>query len=1192
MKIMRICKMCLAVKEPLKITIGILIFLFSLSACAFSANRQIQSSATMIGLSGNVEVMTSGGSSWANAKLRQSLDSGDRVKTGSKSGAVILLKDGTELKIGPLSNVTIDKIAGAQNSKSTIKLDSGKAWSRVSKSRNAREEQFTIKTPSSTSGVRGTEMAVEVDDAGATTLTVVEGEVAFGNEYGNVTVGTSQQSMAEPGRPPTPPTVVDTKHWVEWAYDIQAMGANIETPMTNLSLAELASRKSELQNKLMGQSETDYSKHLELASILFDSGELDAAAEEFVMCKDDNSTIWEAMYGLGMVYLSRGDNDAALEQFNALLSSADEFMKDNPDTDEDVLRPRAMADFGIGVAWLKANDHEKANEYFNKSVKFNAGSGMAYVGLAEVLIRQGKTDAAKADLLKALEINPGCYEALNRMALIEMSQNQADAALDSATKAVEKKPDSASANSTLARVRFFRSELGEARESADKALEIDPFNPAAHEVLARLYVLENKLKEASVEAMTGLAIDDKNPYLHDDLATVYYIYKKYDGAIVHWETAIELNPEFNKAKLSLAHLYNEMEETSLARKAETLANDVIKEKQDDDKAWTELGRALELQRKYPEAEKALLKAHSLAPQEALHLSRLASFYTDRHKIDLALDFAVKAVAAQPRNPWNHFILGRAYEAVDNLEGAKSAYLTAINLDPGFELARYQLGIIFTGEAKYVDALAELHTASLITPRVITLSEYRGPSRVYLSAGSFSTRYFEGVTTGSPNAYKLNYRLALTGSKTDGHRLINGGGKSNGGSFLVGYQNDADDSFMLYGDFSRTVQGLPGPATGNRANDPDDHDTFKSGRMDVSFRRRLSPKLIMDFRFGQGRTHDEYAETNDVDLVNITDYSSDKNNEMELRGDIRYSDATSIAFGGFSSKSDPKTFEWYEDIFGPMTTEDKAHYSQNSGYIQIQHEYDPKLKLVAGVESSFHNVAGSNLLSKYGFDYELNKRSKIHFINKETYRLSFFPQFSPRDEWTYLNDTDVTAPGTKSRMQELNYEMNLRDGSFIKVSAYQRKNREYDPNSDFRTLGEMTKQIGYHAEYERQITRKANCFVAVAHNKTRLTTPANHYYGRVIPYSPTDDYSVGLYFFPNSTVTVKFVLDGYGKRYSDFANTNEIKAFSLARLQLRYDPSIDESYIITIKNLFDKEYEIIKNYPEPGIAYEFSLVRWF
>lgn len=91
----------------------------------------------------------------------------------------------------------------------SLEVAKGKIHSLIKKIKG--RTKFDSKTPTSTTGVRGTEYVIDVEDDGTTTLIVFDGEVEFSDKEGkkSVIVGKNQQSVCKPGDLPTEPVQIN-----------------------------------------------------------------------------------------------------------------------------------------------------------------------------------------------------------------------------------------------------------------------------------------------------------------------------------------------------------------------------------------------------------------------------------------------------------------------------------------------------------------------------------------------------------------------------------------------------------------------------------------------------------------------------------------------------------------------------------------------------------------------------------------------------------------------------------------------------------------------------------------------------------------------------------------------------------------------------------------------------------------------
>lgn len=112
------------------------------------------------------------------------ISAADTVRTGAGSAALLAMADGTELAVGPESELTLEDFinqAGASVGKFTLDVVSGAmrfATGTMDKS------AYTIRTPSAVAAVRGTIFSIYVTDVGETYIAVEEGTVVLRSRKG------------------------------------------------------------------------------------------------------------------------------------------------------------------------------------------------------------------------------------------------------------------------------------------------------------------------------------------------------------------------------------------------------------------------------------------------------------------------------------------------------------------------------------------------------------------------------------------------------------------------------------------------------------------------------------------------------------------------------------------------------------------------------------------------------------------------------------------------------------------------------------------------------------------------------------------------------------------------------------------------------------------------------------------------
>jgi hypothetical protein len=119
---------------------------------------------------------------WTAIKIGQALATGDEIKTGAKSLALIKFTDNSILRVR--ENCTI-KIYADKNNKQVSKntyIGKGDVNFEVTKQQN---EEFQFTTPTMVASIRGTKGLIGVEDDGSSSLLVEEGSVDFMSTVGD-----------------------------------------------------------------------------------------------------------------------------------------------------------------------------------------------------------------------------------------------------------------------------------------------------------------------------------------------------------------------------------------------------------------------------------------------------------------------------------------------------------------------------------------------------------------------------------------------------------------------------------------------------------------------------------------------------------------------------------------------------------------------------------------------------------------------------------------------------------------------------------------------------------------------------------------------------------------------------------------------------------------------------------------------
>ena len=228
--------------------------------------------------------------------------------------------------------------------------------------------------------------------------------------------------------------------------------------------------------------------------------------------------------------------------------------------------------------------------------------------------------------------------------------------------------------------------LEAARKEFEKALQFDPNYPLALAGLSRVEnfyyrnVDSNKthLLRSEELAQRALAIDPQVAEAHVSLALVLANRFDYVGAAAEAREATRLEPENAQAWVCLSWALG-YEQPPDATEAEKAAREAIRLQPSVWGSYYQLGRALLLQRRFPEAIAAMQQANELSHGSSTPDMGLAQIYLAQGNPDRALGLLTKLPTARSGN--NLFWLSAAYAAHGDRDKAMGALQKAF--DGGF-----------------------------------------------------------------------------------------------------------------------------------------------------------------------------------------------------------------------------------------------------------------------------------------------------------------------------------------------------------------------------------------------------------------------------------------------------------------------------------------------------------------------------
>ncbi|MDD2622359.1 MAG: tetratricopeptide repeat protein [Bacteroidales bacterium] len=198
---------------------------------------------------------------------------------------------------------------------------------------------------------------------------------------------------------------------------------------------------------------------------------------------------------------------------------------------------------------------------------------------------------------------------------------------------------------------------GVAEQLLQEVLRTEPTHDAAHFEYANILIAKHQLQDAIVHVQTAIQLNDTNIWYKIMLGDIYNMTENYTESEKLWKTISEKHPEnieylYNYA-LSLIYQNKLKEAVKIYDKIEILTGineDIIYAKQN---IWLHLK---DIDRAVKELEK-LIEAY---PKEAKNYLQIADLYNTNNMSDKAIPYIEKAKTIDPTNPEIHIILYNYY----------------------------------------------------------------------------------------------------------------------------------------------------------------------------------------------------------------------------------------------------------------------------------------------------------------------------------------------------------------------------------------------------------------------------------------------------------------------------------------------------------------------------------------------------
>ncbi|CAM8972393.1 hypothetical protein QQ045_030314 [Rhodiola kirilowii] len=243
-----------------------------------------------------------------------------------------------------------------------------------------------------------------------------------------------------------------------------------------------------------------------------------------------------------------------MDEYAMLLKLKSEYMKLNRLVHDllniDPTRPEVFV--ALSVLW-EIKDERGALTYVEKSIRVDERHIPGYIVKGNLLLSTNRPEAAVVAFKGAQELRPDLrsYQGLVRSYL---ALSKVKEALSAARDVVKAMPHSAKATKLVGDVYASHpTSRDKAKKYYESALRLEPSYLGAALALAELHIMEGRLDDA-VSLLLRYLKDYTDDSLHAKLAQVYAAKNMPQAALLHYQSALRLNPQNDAAKKGLERL--------------------------------------------------------------------------------------------------------------------------------------------------------------------------------------------------------------------------------------------------------------------------------------------------------------------------------------------------------------------------------------------------------------------------------------------------------------------------------------------------------------------------------------------------------------------------------------------------------------------------------------------------------------
>jgi Tfp pilus assembly protein PilF len=235
-----------------------------------------------------------------------------------------------------------------------------------------------------------------------------------------------------------------------------------------------------------------------------------------------------------------------------------------------------------------------------------------------------------------------------------------DAGLSRTDAAMKRSPEDVDLLYLAAYLRYRRNETKDSMVLLSKAYRLAPKDWRLHQLFALNYISFDMLEAAKLSLFQAIALNPNNSELYYQLGRLYFTLNRFDDSMQAMKSALAILPDYPEVYDSLGLTYEAL--------------------QDEKQAAENFAKAIELDRKR-------------GIKDEWPLINYGTFLLRRELPQESLAFLAQALQFRPLSTKANYQMGRALRALRRNDEAEKYFEKAIQLDPSYSSAYYQLATL-------------------------------------------------------------------------------------------------------------------------------------------------------------------------------------------------------------------------------------------------------------------------------------------------------------------------------------------------------------------------------------------------------------------------------------------------------------------------------------------------------------------